>query len=399
MRTALIAARKQNSDGRLRAMLPLAGRSVLARQIDMLRGEAGCERFVCLCPAIDAETLAIQQEIEAAGGTFQVLRGFLHLPALVRADDELVVLADGLLPGSGMVRAFFETGPQPPRFVAALPSSSQLVSRHPEDFERIDATRHWAGLLAMRGAPVQQLADFPPDADAVSLLLRMALQAGTPCRELPGSVDAPGQWLLADDNALLAEHERALIIAAAASPDWRAPASALAHLAARKTPPGALAQRALIATIAGLVLLVVGAGLAGSGKTAAGLALAAGGALAGAFALALARLRERLVGSRSGLLTPASTGLAVDGLAALAVLLALSPWPRAEALAVLGPVAIGLARLLNRWVPGSALGPVAERPVLLVLLAMAGPFGRLPEATALFALILLAGLLLREPRN
>ncbi|OBV12529.1 hypothetical protein [Erythrobacter dokdonensis] len=396
MRTALVAALRHSSDGTLRAGLSLAGRTVLARQVDLLR-ELGCERILCLCEKVDAVVLQVQADVEASGGTFEALSGFLRLPALVRAEDELVILADGILPDLAPAHALFSAPPL--RFVAALPPTSPLVMRYPQDFERIDAEHHWAGLLAMRGAPVQHLADFPPDSDAISLLLRLALQAGTPFRELPATADAPGQWLLADDSAMVAEQERALIIAATGSSDWRAPATALARIAARRTPPQALEQRSLVAACCGALLLVAGAGLAGWGTPAWGMALASGGALAMTFAGALGRLRQRLVGKRSGFVTGERAGVAIDILAALAVLLALAPWPQAEPLAVLGPVTIGLARLLNRWAPSSRLGPLAERPVLLTLFALAAGFGLLAKATALVALFLLFGLLLRGERN
>ena len=106
MRTALIAALERTDSGALRAGLPLAGRSVLARQVDLLRA-VGCERILCLCEAADGDVLRVQHMVEAAGGTFQALRGFAHLPALVRADDELVILADGLLPDRALVQRMF----------------------------------------------------------------------------------------------------------------------------------------------------------------------------------------------------------------------------------------------------------------------------------------------------
>ncbi|MFN9497765.1 MAG: hypothetical protein ACK57E_04770, partial [Erythrobacteraceae bacterium] len=77
MRTALIAALKRTDNGALRAGLPLAGRSVLARQVDLLRA-LGCDKILCLCKNADGEVLRAQQAVEAAGGTFQALRGFLH---------------------------------------------------------------------------------------------------------------------------------------------------------------------------------------------------------------------------------------------------------------------------------------------------------------------------------
>ena len=250
MRTALIAALKRTDSGALRAGLPLAGRSVLARQVDLLRA-LGCDKILCLCKNADGEVLRAQQAVEAAGGTFQALRGFLHLPALVRAEDELVILADGLLPDPALTqRMFADTPASSPRFVAGLPSGSPLVARYPDDFERIDAARHWAGLLVMRGAPVQHLAEFPPDADAISLLLRLALQAGTPCRELPGGNPAPESWLLANDETALAAQEQALIIRAAGQADWRRPSAALAGLAARAPAPAGLANGPLLAMLA-----------------------------------------------------------------------------------------------------------------------------------------------------
>lgn len=391
MRTALIAALKRTDGGVLRAGLMLAGRSVLARQVDLLRAE-GCERFLCLCERVDGEVLRLQQEIEAAGGSFQALRGFLHLPALVRAEDELVVLADGLLPDPSMVGELLGQSPHPPRFVAALPAASPLVAQHPDDFERIDALRHWAGLLVMRGAPVQHLADFPPDADAISLLLRLALQAGTPCRDLPDGDPAPAGWLLAASEASLAAQEQALITRAAGSPDWRRPSVTVAVLAAQALAPGGLGRWPHVAGLAGL-LLAGGAGAAATGFTAAGLALAACGALAAALAGTLGRMQRALQGEGLSPELRARGGAAVDAMAAATLLAALSPAGTVAPLAMLGPVLLGLARLTG---PETLPAPLADRAALLALAALAAIFGLLPHAAALFALILLGGLLLRS---
>lgn len=395
MRTALIAALRQTGSGALRAGLTLAGRSVLARQVDLLRAQ-GCERILCLCERVDGEVLALQRAVEAAGGTFQALRGFLHLPALVRADDELVILADGLLPDPAIVAALFAHGPQPPRFVAALAATSPLVARHPEDFERIDAERHWAGLLVMRGAPVQQLAEFPPDADAISLLLRLALQAGTPCRDLPGDDPAPPGWLLASEETALAAQEQALILRAAGAPDWRRPSEALAGLAARALAPGGLARGPLVALGGAAALQIAGVAAAIGGFAATGLGLAGAGALAAALATRLSAMRRELLGAGPGEQSARRIALAVDVLAAAVLLLALSPIGSLAPLAVLGPVLIGLARLTA---PKAPAAPLADRPLLLGLVVLSAAFGLLPHATALFSLVLLGGLLLRAPAD
>lgn len=392
MRAALIAALRQTASGALRAELSLAGRSVLARQVDWLRS-IGCERIWCLCERVDGEVLRLQQEVEAAGGSFQPLRGFLHLPALVRAEDELVILADGLLPDPARGAALLAQA-TPPRFVTALPATSPLVAQHPQDFERIDAQQHWAGLLVMRGAPVQHLADFSPDADAISLLLRLALQAGTPCRALASDDPAPAGWLLASDEAALAMQEQALITRAAGVADWRRPSRALARAGALVLAPEVLAKGPLVAAsgAAALHLGAIAAAVWGAGTI--GLALAALGALAAALAGALGTMAGELLGKGASAVRLARLDAAVDvGLAAVLVI-ALSPSGTIAPLAMLGPVLVGLARLSPSATP---LAVLADRAVLPGTLGIAAAFGLLPHATALFSLVLLGGLLLRKP--
>ncbi len=390
MRAALIAALRQTPDGILRAELSLAGRPVLARQVDWLRS-IGCERIWCLCERIDGEVLRLQQEVEAAGGSFQPLRGFLHLPALVRAEDELVILADGLLPDPALVAALLAQA-TPPRFVAALAATSPLVAQHPQDFERIDAQQHWAGLLVMRGAPVQHLADFPPDADAISLLLRLALQAGTPCRALPGDDPAPAGWLLASDETALAVQEQALITRAAGVADWRRPSQGLVRAGALVLAPEGLAKGPLVAASAAAVLHLGAIAAAVWGAGATGLALAALGALAAGLAGALGRMAAELLGKGGASVRFTRLDTAVDVALAAVLLIALSPTGSIAPLAMLGPVLVGLARLTTTtW-----LTMMADRAVLPVALAISAAIGLLPHATALFSLLLLGGLLLRK---
>ncbi|MFN3863066.1 MAG: hypothetical protein ACK4RT_02170 [Erythrobacter sp.] len=393
MRIALIAAIKRTGTTTLRAELALAGRSVLARQVDWLRG-IGCARILCLCERPDGEILRLQRETEAAGCDFQALRGFLHLPALVRAEDELVILADGLLPDPEIAAAFFAQTPV--RFVAVLPASSPLVAQHPDDFERIDSRAHWAGLLVMRGAPVQHLADFPPDADAISLLLRLALQAGTPCRALPGEGAVRAGWLLASDETSLAAQEQALIVRAAGIPDWRRPSQALGRVAAKALAPAALERGPLIAACAAGALHLGAVAAAWWGAAAGALALTGLGACAAALAESLGRMAGDLLGSKARLARLARFDWVVDGVAAAVLLIALSPSATLAPLAVLGPVLVGLARLTP---PTAWQGVLADRAVLSAALALGAAFGFLPHASAILSLILLAGMLLRKPAD
>lgn len=396
MRIGLIAALGRSAEGTLRATLPIAGRSVLDWQAALLRS-LGVERVLCLTDSPGRAILDLQHAVEAGGAGFHALHGFAALPGLVRAEDDLVILRDGLVPDPGVVRALLGGGERLERVVATIPADHPLAAAFPVDFERIDAADHWAGVLAMRGGPVQQLADFPADADAVSLLLRLALQAGTARRALAPRELTPESWLLADSAAAVERHEAMLIARAAPPADWRAPLATLAARLARVLASRALARGGLVAGSGALVLLLGGLVAAAFGFAATGLAAAAMGAFAAAAAQALAALKARLQPFAEPARLAAVPGAVVDSLAALTAWFALAPPPDWQPLAMLGPVAIGLARLAAR-APDSAVGAIAgDRASLLLALAIGAGFGLLPEVTACLALGLLAALLLRAP--
>lgn len=395
MRVGLVSALRRTAEGTLRAELSLAGRSVIAWQVALLQS-LGVERVICLAgSAAGPALLPVQHDVEAGGAAFHALKGFAALPALVRAEDDLIIMADGLVPDPAVVTALLGGGGTVRRVVAAIGADHALAAEHPEDFERIDAHRHWAGVLAMRGAAVQQLADFPEDADAVSLLLRLALQAGTPCSDLPPRDLVPECWLLADSAAAVALQQQALIAHAATAADWRAPMNALASLAVRVLAPRGIEQGGLIAGSAALVLLLGGVMVAALGPPAAGLILTGLGAFAARVSLGYhtlaVRLRRAEMRARAGAMLAGAVGV----LAAATLWFALAPWPQWQPLAALGPVVIGLARLTARSAEGAVAVLASDRASLLLALALAAATGVLPAASACLALGLLAGLLLR----
>lgn len=399
MRTALIAAITPADCGTLRAELRFGGRSVLAWQVELLRG-LGVKRFLCLCHSAQGEVLRLQHALEAEGAAFHALRGFAALPALVRADDELIVLRDGMLPASAKVHALVGDGPRLRPLVACLPDGHPLSLAHPADFERIDSSRHWSGLLVMRGAAVQQLADFPADADAISLLLRLSLQAGTPCAELDAETAAPEAWMLADSAAALAAQELALIKSSDASLDWRAPLGALASLLVRHLAERGILGGTHIAAGIALGLMVAAIVVAMLGYPPASLALATVGAFAGSVSARFAALARQLL-RRPAIAVPAMPiAWAIDALAAGTLVAALVPEGQWSAplvpLAVCGLLVIGLARLAARAQNSAAATIWSDRASLLALLALAAAFGLLAEATALIALAALGALLLRR---
>lgn len=398
MRIGLIAALRRTEAGTLRAELPLAGRSVIAWQAALLEA-LGAERVLCLTEGARPAIIALQHEVEARGASFHALNGFAALPALVRAEDDLIIIADGLVPDQVLLLSLISAHSGVQRMVAAIPADHPLASAHAEDFERIDAARHWGGVLVMRGAPVQQLADFPADADALSLLLRLALQAGTPCRDLAEPAVAPEIWLLANGTAAVAAHERALIARAAPQGDWRAPFTALAARLVRALAPRGLEQGGLITGGIALALLLGAVMLAAFGPPAVALVVAGLGAFGASVSRTYSTLADSLKRKEPGPQTAAALMAAVDALAALAMGFALAPWPEWQPLAALGPLTIGLARLAARSGETAFAMIVSDRVSVLLVLALAAGAGLLPEVTACLALGLLAALLLRAPSS
>lgn len=393
MRIGLAAALKRSDEGDLRAGMVLAGRSIIAWQADLLRNW-GAERVICLVEGAPAppSVLALQHALEKDGCEFHTLTGFAALPALVRAEDDLIIIRDGLLPDRAVTDAVFGSRDALRRCVATIATNHPLSATHPNDFERIDATRHWAGVLAMRGAAVQQLADFPADSDAVSLLLRLALQAGTPCHDLDPRELTSDNWMLADTAAIVERHEVELLARAAPQADFRAPTSGLAGKVAirlvRRSPERAKA----LAGGVGLASLLAGVMAAAFGFPAPGLALAALGAFGVQVSIDYAGLVSRLHGQPPEAQAPSAIGATVDGLAGLALFLALEAGP----LGVLGPLTIGLARLAARQPATPVSIAAADRATILLVLCAAAAFGLLPEVLSCLALGLLAALLLRS---
>ncbi|HSF12728.1 MAG TPA: hypothetical protein VLA50_07115 [Erythrobacter sp.] len=398
MRTGLIAAQARTATGELCAHLPLAGRPVLAWQVDLLRRH-GAERIICLCDSPSADVLRLQHTVEATGGSFHALQGFAALPALVRAEDELIVLRDGLVPDAALVASLLPSGPALPKCVLSLPADHPLAIRHPSAFERIDAAQHWAGLLVMRGAPVQHLADFPADADAMSVLLRLALQAGTPCQAMVGDEITDATWFLADSDEAVRKNEAALIAAAAPARDWWAPLSALAATIVRKAAARGVGQGAKVSALVAMAMLLAGIVATAMGSAAIGLVLAATGAFGAQTATGFAAMDARLqkVETPSSFSRPLHS--AVDLLSALTAWFALAPWPAIDPLAVCGPLTIGLARLAETG-GDRPLGTIAsDRASVLLALALAAGLGHAATGFALLATVLMATVLLSPRKN
>jgi hypothetical protein len=396
MRTALLAAYQTCSQGNLRASLMLAGEAVVVWQMRLARA-LGCQRIIVLGDAPDETFAELERACRDGGMDFLRLARFAGLAALLHGDDELLLLGDGLLPARPVLAALLApAGPDKPlrKLVLCLPDDDAQALQFTADFERIDAARCWAGVAVMRAAPAQQLGDFPPDSNATSLLLRMALQAGTPCHTLTPSERDPAQWLLAHEADVIARHERALIARHGHPITPSAPGRALSAWAAARIGGRGLANGEPAASLAGLALFIMALACALWGWELAAL----GCAVLGSFALDLgqdiARLRLGLRGGEPAAMLVRLHDPGRDGLAMLAVMAALG----SPAVAALAPLAIGTARLAAQNAAPHAAAFWQDRTVQLAVLMLGAALGWLAEATALLALGALAQALLAKPR-
>ena len=200
MRIALIATDEAGYEPD-RQPAELGGRALTLHQLDFALGQ-GCGKILFLGHGGGPEALALRQAAERAGAQFQVLRGPRDLPATVRGEDELLVLARGLLPDSPKGSDMLRKGP----VILSLPVQAGAAG----GFELLDLTAAWGGAIAMPGRLADRLDMLPEDGEPIAGLLRIARQAGIPERQLPESELVEGRWVLLRNAAQ----------AIAAEPGW-----------------------------------------------------------------------------------------------------------------------------------------------------------------------------------
>lgn len=368
------------SIGERPAFRRFAGKSVLAHQIDCA-ALLDCERVVCLAAALGPDLGAVKAHAERSGLRFEIVDSLPRLMARVAAEDEVVVLEDGVLPDRRVLIASLATGPA----VLAFPAEPALE----QGFERLDASRAWSGALRMRGAEVARLADLPPDCDLASSLLRIALQAGARVVELDPAPLSEGAWQRRVERRETALAERRWIGRQVGLVSFAAPAQAVVEriaLAWAQDHAGGRWARAphVAALLAGALALVA----ALAHWPVAGLALL----LAASVALALASVFDRVeeLGAPprgQGRLVPIA-GLLRDALMAALVSVQVMTVP-----AWLG-IVLPLLMLAVLWLgemsaPPRLRGLFGDRILLLALLV---PVAWLGWNTMALVLITLAGL-------
>ena len=382
-----------------RGLLRVGGARIARHQLSLALA-AGCERVVVMARAFGPELAELQRECEQAGASFQVIMAPRGLSPLVSAADEVLVLAEGLLPTAGDALRLIGSG----QGVLVQPAETGI----PAGFERIDLNHAAAGLMLIPGRLVDRLMDLAPDVDPAAALLRIALQAGVAQRSVPDEVRLGGRWLL-----VRSEEE-----AQAAEEGWMS-----RHISGGPPTPGPLLARMLVRRFgsavlhnsgnsllvpysAGYVLAALALGLAWIGLAALALLLVGLAYVIQGTAALLGRLQREALALRSGpAWRSAVSAVTLDAVLGAVLVLAIPALPGQSLLArCFAPaVLIGLVRLLPRAFGGGGPGSWAvwlrDRLLLCLLLALMTA-GRVIEGgvEALALLLMLAGLVL-DGRN
>jgi len=302
--TALIGAYEPGPGG-LRALLPLAGMSVVEHQARRAI-DAGAARILLLIDEGPGELLEAVARLRHDGIQTGMAQGIDQVADALGQDESVLLIAEACLPEVGLLRAM--TAAHVP-VLAVLPDTAEYGQ-----FERIDAEQRWAGVALLDGHRIAETAAMIGAWDPVSTLLRRAVQ------ENAGRIDAVRAPILTTDAAALAVAEQAILTGARKPADdligrvLFAPTEELAMplLLARKMEANVVAGvGALLACVGGALSLTGWRWLPLIGLLLSGLAAA------GAARLGRIRQRSRFQERVFGWVRLAGAGLGVVGLARL----------------------------------------------------------------------------------
>jgi len=205
---ALIGAYQENDAGELRALLPLAGQTLIEYQA-RCAAAAGAAPIVVLVERVPPALHEALERLRNDGMTVIPVSDGNEAASRFEAGSLILLVGDGVAAPAELLAQLAE---EPEPAVATLPDDAAH-----DAYERIDATSRWAGVALVDGSTLGATAAMLGDWDLQSTLLRRALQEGA--LRLP--VSSAGEPLLADSAEQLGGFERALIASSrGARRDW-----------------------------------------------------------------------------------------------------------------------------------------------------------------------------------
>lgn len=197
---ALIGAYQEDDAGGLRALLPLAGRTLIEYQARCLAA-AGASPLIVLVERIPVALNDAFDRLRGEGIAVVPVSDGNEAASRFEAGSQLVLLADGVAPDMGDLAKLLEDDVA----ILTVPDDEAHAG-----FERIDGTNRWAGLARLDANILGATAAMLGDWDLQSTLLRRAVQAGA--RLVPSTSGEGRGPFLASDEESMASYERRLLV-------------------------------------------------------------------------------------------------------------------------------------------------------------------------------------------
>ncbi|MDP9085774.1 MAG: hypothetical protein M3N02_03285, partial [Pseudomonadota bacterium] len=198
---ALIGAYQEDDSGALRALLPLAGRSLLEYQVRCATA-SGAAPIVVLVERVPILLQDAFERLRQEGITVVPVSDGNEAASRFEAGSLILEIADGIAPDIGDIARLVELD-QPA--IATLPDDEAH-----EAYERIDSGSRWAGIALVEASTLGSTAAMLGDWDLQSTLLRRAVQSGARLIRLDGPGGGP---LLAHSVEALSGFEKRLLLA------------------------------------------------------------------------------------------------------------------------------------------------------------------------------------------
>jgi len=198
---ALISAYHEDDQGGLRALFPLAGRTLFEYQA-RCASAVGAAPIIVMVERIPAALNDAFERLRGEGITVVPVSDGSEAASRFEAGALILQLADGLAPDIAMLNRLAEYA-EPA--IAIVPDDEAHA-----DFERIDGVSRWAGAALVDGHTLGSTAAMLGDWDLQSTLLRRTVQAGA---RRVAAEDAWAAALLARRPEDLAGFERRLLVA------------------------------------------------------------------------------------------------------------------------------------------------------------------------------------------
>lgn len=206
---ALIGAYQEDDRGGLRALFPLAGRTLIEYQVRCAAAAAAAPIVIIVERVPQALQDAFERLRLDGVGVFPV-SDVAEAVSRFEAGSLILLVGDGIVPPADLVITMAgEPGPA----VSTIPDDEAHAA-----FERIDAQSRWAGVAVVDAHLLGSTAAILGDWDLQSTLLRRTLQEGA--IRVPAH-DVGGEPLLVEKADDLQDFERKLFVASrGVRPDW-----------------------------------------------------------------------------------------------------------------------------------------------------------------------------------